>query len=265
MFDTHSKQRSWMKRQKVRLTRQLHRITNGLFSSPSESRPSSQIRGSPRYRSPSPFPLQRLTAKEVAEIEGQPEEPEDTTGCDDLDELSHSASHASNASSMWRPPILYLDKTRQSRSPSLSTSQAVQARREVKLITPPPTKAQSQSAIIEQVPSAVVNDKTSPLSDTVPFAVDNSSEWENVTAHDTRGTMIQDLTFCSLDETPVLNPTRPLRYLGIIGGMRLDPKQRSPLTPWNECPNEGLATRTPPQIHQSPSGYILPWLILWLI
>ncbi|KHE86689.1 hypothetical protein GE21DRAFT_1203444 [Neurospora crassa] len=243
MFDTHSKQRSWMKRQKVRLTRQLHRITNGLFSSPSESMPSSQIRGSSRYRSPSPFPLQRLTAKEGDEIEGQPEEPEGATGCDDLDELSPSASHASNASSMWRPPIPYLDKTPQSRSPSRSTSQAVQARREVKLITPPPTEAQQpQSATIEQVPSAVVNDKTSLLADTIPFELDNSNEWENVTAHDT--TMIQDLdlTFCTLDETPVLNPTRPLRYLG--------------------CPKEGLATRTPPQIHQGPSGYILPWLLI---
>lgn len=151
MFDTHSKQRSWMKRQKARLTRQLHRLTNVLCPSPSESRPSSQVRGSRQYRSPSPYPWPRLAAKEVDEIEGQPEEPESATGCDDLDELSLSASHASNASSMWRPPIPYLDKTRQSRSPSLSTSQAVQARREVKLITPPPTKAQPQSAIIEQV------------------------------------------------------------------------------------------------------------------
>lgn len=152
MSDTHSKQRSWMKRQKVRLTRQLHRITNGLFSSPSESRPSSQIRGSRLYRSPSPYPWPRLAATEVDEIEGQPEEPESATGCDDLDELSHSASHASNASSMWRPPIPYLDKTPQSRSSSFSTSQAVQARREVKLATPPPTEAQQpQSAIIEQV------------------------------------------------------------------------------------------------------------------
>ncbi|KAL0469696.1 hypothetical protein QR685DRAFT_572664 [Neurospora intermedia] len=249
MSDTHSKQRSWMKRQKVRLTRQLHRITNGLFSSPSESRPSSQIRGSRLYRSPSPYPWPRLAATEVDEIEGQPEEPESATGCDDLDELSHSASHASNASSMWRPPIPYLDKTPQSRSSSFSTSQAVQARREVKLATPPPTEAQQpQSAIIEQVPSAVINDKTSLLADTIPFEVDNSSEQENVAAHDT--TMIQDLdlTFFSLDEAPVLDPTRPLRYLG--------------------CPNEhkGLATRTPPQIHQSPSGYILPCLlILWLI
>ncbi|EGZ68249.1 hypothetical protein NEUTE2DRAFT_75129 [Neurospora tetrasperma FGSC 2509] len=223
MFDTHSKQRSWMKRQKVRLTRQLHRLTNVLCPSPSKSRPSSQIRGSRQYRSPSPYPWPRLAAKEVDEIEGQPEEPESATGCDDLDELSLSASHASNASSMWRPPIPYLDKTRQSRSPSLSTSQAVQARHEVKLITPPPTEAQPQSAIIEQVPSAVVNDKTSLLADTIPFEVDNSSKWENVTARDT--TMIQDLTFCSLDEAPVLDPTRPLRYLGIIGGMRLDPKQ----------------------------------------
>lgn len=63
--------------------------------------------------------------------------------------------------------------------------------------------------------SAVINDKTSLLADTIPFEVDNSSEQENVAAHDT--TMIQDLdlTFFSLDEAPVLDPTRPLRYLGV--------------------------------------------------
>ncbi|KAK1782418.1 hypothetical protein QBC45DRAFT_439323 [Copromyces sp. CBS 386.78] len=206
VHEIRQQQRSSVKRRKVKFAPQLHTLTKILLPSHSGhgSRPTGQVRGSLRYRRPSPFPRGRV-AEEVKEIEGQPEG-------DVLDEPSRPASRASNASTnMWGPPISYLDNYRQGRSPSRPVSQGVQARRKVKVITPSTLKAQPQLASIEQMPSIMVNDKTPLLADTNTREVDASSEEEDVTVT----AMIQQLNPHSSNEMPAINSTRPLQYLGV--------------------------------------------------
>ncbi|KAK3952012.1 hypothetical protein QBC32DRAFT_370641 [Pseudoneurospora amorphoporcata] len=204
VHEIRQQQRSSVKRRKVKFAPQLHTLTKVLLPSPSVSRPTGQVRGSLRCRSPSPFPRGRV-AEEVKEIEGQPEG-------DVLDEPSRPASRASNASTnMWGPPISYLDDCRQGRSPSRPVNQGVQARRKVKVITPSTSKAQPQSASIEKMPSTMVNDKTPLLADTNTCVVDANSEEEDVTVT----AIIQQLNPHSSNEMPVINSTRPFQYLGV--------------------------------------------------
>lgn len=131
-------------KRKVKFAHQLHRLIKVFLPSPSRSKPTTQVRGSLQYRSPSPFPRGRI-AEEVDEIKEQPEG-------DVLDAPPRPASRTSDAStSMWGIPISYLDGARQSRSPSRPASQDVQARHEVKVTTPPTLEARPQTAAIEQM------------------------------------------------------------------------------------------------------------------
>lgn len=150
MSDTQLKQRSSGKRGKVRFSHQFHMLTRALLPSPFGSRPMSQVRGSSQYRSPSPFPRDKLV-DEVDTPEERPELPEGATQYDVQDEPSRPESRGSNPSSMWGPPVAFLNDARQSHSSSRPTSQGVQARREVKVIAPPTSEEQPQSAIIEKM------------------------------------------------------------------------------------------------------------------
>ncbi|KAJ4419854.1 hypothetical protein N0V85_000832 [Neurospora sp. IMI 360204] len=173
-----------------------------------------------RQKQRSSVKRRKVRPAQVNITERQPEEQEGATWCHVLGEPSRPASRESNASSIWGPSISYLDGARQSRSSSRPTSQGIQARREVKVITPPTSKEQPQTASIEQMPSTIANDKISLLPDTNALEVDNSSEWEdmNATAHDATMIEIRNLISysMSLDDIPLINPTRPLRYLGVI-------------------------------------------------
>ncbi|CCC09698.1 hypothetical protein SMACR_03258 [Sordaria macrospora] len=191
-------------KRKVKFAHQLHRLIKVFLPSPSRSKPTTQVRGSLQYRSPSPFPRGRV-AEEVDEIKEQPEG-------DVLDAPPRPASRTSDAStSMWGVPISYLDGARQSRSPSRPASQDVQARHEVKVTTPPTLEARPQTAAIEQMLSNMVNDKTPLLGDTITRKVDTTSEEEDimVTAR------IQKLNPHSSSKMPAINSTRPLQYLGV--------------------------------------------------
>ncbi|KAK3401833.1 hypothetical protein B0T20DRAFT_492773, partial [Sordaria brevicollis] len=211
--DTHPKQRSSGKREKVRFSRQLHRLTKVLFPSPFGSRPTSQIRGSSRYQCPSPF-LKDGVTEDVNTPEEQSEIPEGATQFDVQSESSRPASRASSpSSSMWGPPVAFLNVSRQSHSSSRPTSQGVQARREVKVTGTPPTSEQPQSAIFEKMPPTTLNDKEPLLVDTRALEDDKNSEVEDTAAKE--AALIRSLNPFSSDESPVINFSRPLQFLGV--------------------------------------------------
>lgn len=217
-------------KRKVKFAHQLHRLTKLFLPSFSGSRPASQVPGSVRYRSPSPFPKGRLGDDGDDEIEGQPQGHVPN-------QPSPPTSPQSVTTSMWGPSLLLLpDGVRCSSCPP---SQGVQARREVKVTALPTSEACPQTATVEQMrkssllfdqcwyslflknlnthtsitilASIMANDKTPLPADTNPHRVDTASEKEDATV----AAMIQQLNPHSSSKMPAINTIRPLQYLGV--------------------------------------------------